>query len=254
MFNTLLVIDMLLLIFIFGIIIGSFLNVVIYRLPLSMQGKNYSIIKPKRSICLNCQTKLGFLQLIPLLSFLIQRGKCKHCKKPISWQYPTVELLCGVIAIVVIAQFGIGFNSIFYLLFAYISIALFIIDFKHQLLPDVLTLGLLYLGLLFNLDNYWALSAGVLGAVAGYLSLWSIYWVFKLITDKEGLGYGDFKLTAALGAWLGWTMLPILISISAALALVFALFKGIKSGQTFSFGPFLLLVGTALLFMNKIAL
>ncbi|MBE8232256.1 MAG: prepilin peptidase [Endozoicomonadaceae bacterium] len=243
---------MLLLVFILGLIIGSFLNVVIYRLPLSVKGENFSIIEPKHSICPNCQTSLGFLQLIPLLSFIMQRGKCKHCEVRISWQYPVVELLCGMITLWAVTQFGIGFEAMFYLLFIYISIALFMIDFKHQLLPDVLTLGLLYLGLLFHLDNYVALSQGVIGAVVGYLSLWSIYWLFKLITGKEGLGYGDFKLTAALGAWLGWVTLPVLISLSATLALIFAVFKGIKYTQAFSFGPFLLLAGAGLLFMNKI--
>ena len=245
---------MLLLVFIFGLIIGSFLNVVIYRLPLAIEGQHYSIIKPKYSICPNCQTRLGFLQLIPLLSFLMQKGKCRHCQAAISYQYPIVELLCGVIALWMTMQFAFELELIFYLLFAYIAIALFVIDAKHQLLPDILSLSLLYLGLLFHLDNEMSLSESLIGVVVGYLSLWSIYWIFKLITGREGFGYGDFKLTAALGAWLGWKLLPILISISAVLALIFAVFKRIKPSQTFSFGPFLLLVGTGLLFINKISL
>ncbi|MBE8190471.1 MAG: prepilin peptidase [Candidatus Thioglobus sp.] len=245
---------MLFLALIFGLIIGSFLNVIIYRLPLNLQGKNYSIISPSRSICPNCQVPLGFWQLLPLLSFIIQKGKCKSCKAKISWQYPIIELISAVISVLIIARFGIGFEAFFYLLFGYISITLFIIDFKHQLLPDVLTLGLLWLGLLFHLEDFAALSQGIIGAVAGYLSLWSIHWIFKLLTGKAGFGYGDFKLTAALGVWLGWEILPLLISLSAAAALIFALFKGIKIGQVFAFGPFLLIIGNFLLFINKIAL
>ncbi len=243
---------MLFIAFIFGLIIGSFLNVVIYRLPLAIQGGHYSIIEPKYSICPNCQTRLGFLQLIPVFSFLIQHGKCQHCQQKISWQYPIVELFSGLITLFLVIQFGFNTTLVFYLLFIYIATALLVIDFKYQYLPDILTLVLLYLGLLFHLDNYYNLNAGVLGAVVGYLSLWSIYWIFKLITGKEGFGYGDFKLTAALGAWLGWQALPILMSISAGLALVFALFKRVKLSQTFSFGPFLLLTGTGLLFMQRL--
>lgn len=242
---------MLTLFLLFGLIIGSFLNGVIYRLP---RGENYSIIHPIYSICPNCQTRLGFLQLIPLLSFALQRGRCKHCHQKIAWQYPIIELLCGLLTMGIFAQFGLRAELFFYLAFIYIAIALIMIDFQQQLLPDVLTLGLLYLGLLFHLNNYWALNAGVIGVVAGYLSLWSLYWLFKLSTGKEGLGYGDFKLTAALGAWLGWQNLPILLAAAAVLALIFALFKRIKTTQKFAFGPFLLLAGITLFFMGRISL
>lgn len=245
---------MLLFMFIVGLIIGSFLNMLIYRLPLSIEGQNYSMIEPRHSICPNCQTQLNFLQLIPLLGFLLQKGKCQHCQKPIAWQYPAVELCCAFMSLLMTAQFGLTLELLFYLAFGYIVLTLFIIDIQHQLLPDVLTLSLLYLGLLFYLDDPTHLRDGVIGAIAGYLSLWGLYWLFKLTTGREGLGYGDFKLTAALGAWLGWKMLPILFSVSAGLALVFALFKGIRLAQQFSFGPFLLLVAVVLLFMNKIAI
>ncbi len=244
---------MLLLTFIFGLIIGSFLSVVTYRLPLSIQGQNYSIISPKYSICPHCDTRLGFLQLIPLFGFFIQRGKCQHCQIKIAWRYPLLEMLCGMLAVLLMLGFGFGTEFIFYLAFIYIVMTLFVIDVKHQLLPDVLTLSLLYIGLLLHLDNHINLSEGLIGAIVGYLSLWSVYWIFKLTTGKEGFGYGDFKLTAALGAWLGWQALPILISISAILALIFALFKGIKREQAFSFGPFLLVVGTGLLFIETFA-
>lgn len=245
---------MFLLALLFGLIAGSFLNVVIYRLPLSIQGKDYNIIRPIYSICPNCQTRLGFLSLIPVVSFARQRGRCKHCGQKIAWQYPIIELFCGLITVLMFGQWGLTSTLFFYLAFVYIAIALAVIDFKHQLLPDILTLGLLYLGLLFHLDNYWALSAGVIGVIVGYLALWCLYWVFKLSSGREGFGYGDFKLTAALGAWLGWQNLPILLTIAAILALIFTLFKRIKINQRFGFGPFLLLAGTALLFMHKITL
>lgn len=244
---------MLLFALLFGLIIGSFLNAVVYRLPLAIQGQNYSIIHPIYSICPNCKVRLGFLQLIPLLSFAFQHGKCKHCQQKISQQYPIIELLSGLITLWLFVRLGFVVELFFYLSFVYIAIVLALIDYKHQLLPDVLTLGLLYLGLLFYLHSPF-LSQSVLGVVAGYLSLWSLYWLFKLVRNQEVFGYGDFKLTAALGAWLGWQSLPILLTIAAILALIFALFKRIKFNQKFGFAPFLLLAATALIFMPKISL
>ncbi len=252
-----------------GLVIGSFLNVVIYRLPLQLQtlwrrdardflghepealadrsADKFSLIFPP-SRCRDCATPIKPWQNIPLISYLLLRGRCGTCAAPISLQYPTVELSCGLLSALVIYQFGHTGQGLLALLFTWVLIALTGIDFNHQLLPDNLTLPLLWLGLLVNVFGVFTdLSSAVIGAAAGYLSLWSIYWAFKLLTGKEGMGHGDFKLLAALGAWLGWQQLPLIILLSSLVgALVGSLLllaQNQDRQQAIAFGPYLAIAG-----------
>tara|TARA_B110000977_G_scaffold24936_1_gene30562 strand:- start:739 stop:1608 length:870 start_codon:yes stop_codon:yes gene_type:complete len=260
---------------ILGLLIGSFLNVVIYRLPkmmewewhkncLELQGKEapaqtkLSLAKP-RSACPKCQHQITALENIPVISYLLLGGKCKSCKTKISMRYPLVELLTGALLGFIAYQFGYTYITLFAWLFTLALITLTFIDFDTQLLPDDITLPLLWLGLLFNLNSgFTDLQSAVVGAIAGYLTLWFIYWLFKLVTGKEGMGYGDFKLLAVIGAWFGWQLLPAVILLSSVLGSVIGialiLMKG-KSGNTaIPFGPFLALGGiSALLFEQQLA-
>lgn len=260
---------------ILGLLIGSFLNVVIYRVPkmmeqewhkncLELQGKEapaqtkLSLAKP-RSACPKCQHQITALENIPVISYLLLGGKCKSCKTKISMRYPLVELLTGALLGFIAYQFGYTYTTLFAWLFTLALITLTFIDFDTQLLPDDITLPLLWLGLLFNLNSgFTDLQSAVVGAIAGYLTLWSIYWLFKLVTGKEGMGCGDFKLLAVIGAWFGWQLLPAIILLSSVLGSVtgiaLILMKG-KSGNTaIPFGPFLALGGiSALLFERQLA-
>ena len=260
---------------ILGLLIGSFLNVAIYRMPkmmerewhkncLELQGKEapaqtkLSLAKP-RSACPKCQHQITALENIPIISYLLLGGKCKSCKTKISMRYPLVELLTGALLGFIAYQFGYTYITLFAWLFTLALITLTFIDFDTQLLPDDITLPLLWLGLLFNLNSgFTDLQSAVVGAIAGYLTLWSIYWLFKLVTGKEGMGYGDFKLLAVIGAWFGWQLLPAVILLSSVLGSVtgiaLILMKG-KSGNTaIPFGPFLALGGiSALLFEQQLA-
>lgn len=234
--------------FIYGLVVGSFLNVVIYRLP-----RGLNLARPSHSFCPECYTQLSFSALIPIISYLLQRGCCGHCGRHISVQYPLVELITAVITTLIIWQFTISLAALFILLFAYGLICLFMIDAKWQLLPDKLTLPLLWLGLLFNLTGgFVPLSAAVVGAILGYLSLWGIYWVHKLITKSEGMGYGDFKLMATLGAWLGYqALVPIMLG-AALLGIIYVLLV-VKKNRAFAFGPFLVIMGFLLLLFPSTA-
>ena len=257
---------------ILGLLIGSFLNVVIYRLPkmmewewhkncLELQGKEapaqtkLSLAKP-RSACPKCQHQITALENIPIISYLLLGGKCKSCKTKISMRYPLVELLTGALLGFIAYQFGYTYITLFAWLFTLALITLTFIDFDTQLLPDDITLPLLWLGLLFNLNSgFTDLQSAVVGAIAGYLTLWFIYWLFKLVTGKEGMGYGDFKLLAVIGAWFGWQLLPAVILLSSVLGSVIGialiLMKG-KSGNTaIPFGPFLALGGISALFFGQ---
>ena len=249
---------------IIGLLIGSFLNVVIHRVPKMMQRESdnyvasesgkplphedrYNLLVP-RSCCPKCNHQITALQNIPVISYAILGGKCSNCKTPISIRYPIVELLSGLLSALMIWHFGSGLMGIGTLVFVYLLIAMTFIDADTQLLPDDLTLPLLWLGLLINLNGTFVpLSDAVIGAVAGYMSLWSIYWLFKLLTGKEGMGYGDFKLLAALGAWMGWQMLPIIILLSSAVGAVvgIALIVLAKRGRNIPipFGPYLAAAG-----------
>ncbi|GAB3539816.1 A24 family peptidase [Noviherbaspirillum agri] len=255
-----------------GLMIGSFLNVVIHRMPKMMQRESdnyvahesgkplphtdrYNLMVP-RSACPHCGHQITAIENIPVISYLVLRGKCIQCKAPISIRYPIVELLTGVLSAALIWQFGSGLAGLATLLFAWLLIAMTFIDADTQLLPDDLTLPLLWVGLLVNINGTFVpLDDAVIGAVAGYLSLWSIYWIFKLATGKEGMGYGDFKLLAALGAWLGWKMLPVIILLSsvvgAAVGISLILFAQHGRNNPIPFGPYLAAAGVIALLYGK---
>jgi leader peptidase (prepilin peptidase)/N-methyltransferase len=243
-------------VFLFGLLIGSFLNVVISRLPLSIHGEAISINHPRRSFCPHCKHTLKAIDLIPLMSFIYQWGKCRYCQQSISIRYPIVEVIAALMSVLIVNQFALSYQSIFYLLFVYGLIVLFVIDLEHQLLPDVITISLLWLGLIFNISDGIELIDSVIGAVVGYLILWSVYHLFKLLTKKEGMGYGDFKLLATLGAWLGWQQLPALLFISSLLGIIYFLLMKIKNNtqtqQAFAFGPFLIIATIVIIFLANI--
>ncbi|WP_292937603.1 A24 family peptidase [Noviherbaspirillum sp.] len=255
-----------------GLLIGSFLNVVIHRLPKMMQRESdnyvahergeplphtdrYNLMVP-RSACPHCGHAISALENIPVLSYLFLRGKCIECKTPISPRYPIVELLTGMLSGLLIWRFGSGLAGLATLAFAYLLIAMTFIDADTQLLPDDLTLLLLWCGLLLNLNGTFVpLRDAVIGAAAGYASLWSVYWLFKLTTGKEGMGYGDFKLLAALGAWLGWKMLPVIILLSSVVGAVvgISLILFAKHGRNnpIPFGPYLAAAGMIALLYGR---
>lgn len=257
---------------VFGLMVGSFLNVVIHRLPkmmerewynncLELQGKEipeatkYTLAHP-RSACPNCGHKITAIENIPVISYLLLlRGKCSGCKTAISMRYPLIEALTGLLIGLVSWKFGYTSITLFAWIFTFALISLTFIDFDTQLLPDDITLPLLWLGLLFNLNNgFTDIKSAVIGVIAGYLILWSIYWAFKLVTGKEGMGYGDFKLLAAIGAWFGWQLLPAVILLSSVLGAVIgiSLIVFTKRGREIPmpFGPFLAIGGIVALFLG----
>jgi leader peptidase (prepilin peptidase)/N-methyltransferase len=220
----------------------------------------YNLMIPN-SACPSCSSEIKWYQNIPLISYLlIIRGKCANCKEPISKRYPFVELLSAAISIPIVYSYGVNEITLYALVFSWVLIALTFIDLDHFLLPDKLTLPLLWLGLLLNINNtFTSLESAVYGAVAGYLSLWSIYWIFKLVTGKEGMGYGDFKLLAALGAWMGITALPLIILLSSVSGIIIALVLAVvykkPLDKPIPFGPYLTIAGFfALLYGEQITL
>lgn len=250
-----------------GLVVGSFLNVVILRLPVVLEREwlrdceaflepekqtsthddDFSLAFPA-SHCPKCKAAIKPWHNVPVVSFLILRGRCANCDEPIGWRYPLIELFSGVLSALVALYVGWGVSLLAYLILTWALIALAFIDIDTQLLPDNLTLPLLWLGLLFNLFfSEIPLTDAVLGAAAGYLLLWSVYWLFKLVTGKEGMGYGDFKLLAALGAWLGWQSLPLIILLSsfvgAVLGAVILWSRGQGKSQPLPFGPYLAAAG-----------
>lgn len=247
-----------------GLLVGSFLNVVIHRLPKMMErewqfqcaelrGEDPPVIEPlslakPRSRCPACGHEITALENIPIVSWLALRGKCSACRAPISVRYPIVEAITGLLTAFAAAHFGFGWAALGAILLVWALIALTFIDFDTTYLPDSITLPLLWGGLLFNLGNtYVDLPSAVIGAVAGYLALWSVYWAFKLLTGKEGMGYGDFKLLAALGAWQGWQMLPLIILLSSMVGAVVGILLIVlaKRGRDvpIPFGPYLATAG-----------
>ena len=259
-------------VFIFGLLVGSFLNVVIYRLPVMMQRgwrrdclemleqpaeaeeEVFNLTRP-RSRCPQCSTQITALQNIPVISYLVLRGKCASCKTPIPKRYPVVELLTGVASAVIAWHFGATPEMLAALGLTWALIALTGIDIDHQLLPDSITLPLLWIGLALSLGHPQAGThalfidpvTALTGAMAGYLSLWSVYWLFKITTGKEGMGYGDFKLLAVLGAWLGWQLLPLIIILSAVVGAIvgiamIVLFRH-QASKPIPFGPYLAAAG-----------
>ena len=249
-----------------GLCVGSLLNVVIHRLPKMMQAQwrddcaelegrepapreTYNLFTP-RSACPRCATPITALQNIPVVSWVFLRGKCAKCAAPISARYPAVEILGAAIALLMAWRFGYSGALAYALVFGWALVALTFIDFDTQLLPDDITLPLLWLGLIANAwGAFTDLRSAVLGAVGGYLVLWTVYWAFRLLAKKEGMGYGDFKLLAALGAWTGWQVLPVTIVVSAGLGAVIgsaALWLSRKGSDTrIPFGPYLALGGIA---------
>jgi leader peptidase (prepilin peptidase)/N-methyltransferase len=251
-----------------GLIVGSFLNVVIYRLPLILdrqwraecaqseteQPARFNLIVP-RSACPSCHRTIRAIHNIPVLSFVLLRGRCAYCQARISLRYPAIELLTGALTALVAARFGLQASSVCALLVTWFLIALAFIDLDHQLLPDSLTLPLLWLGLLASLTGWSSMGSNlpvgpvsaISGAAAGYLSLWLIYHAFRLLTGKEGMGYGDFKLLAALGAWLGVQMLlPIVLLsalVGALVGMTLILLRRQDRGTPIPFGPFLAAAG-----------
>ena len=259
---------------ILGLLVGSFLNVVIYRLPVMMQrsweaqcqelleleqttNESFNLIKPD-SHCPHCGASIGALENIPVISYLLQLGRCKHCNGPISVRYPLIELLTTLMSGVTAWHFGFGSAALFAVILTWALIAMSFIDIDHQLLPDDITLPLLWLGMLLSLFAlYTDMQSAIIGAVAGYLSLWLVYQIFKLVTGKEGMGYGDFKLFALFGAWLGWQSLPLILLLSslvgAAVGITLILFRGRDRQLPIPFGPYLAAAGwIAMLWGNDI--
>ena len=262
---------------ILGLLVGSFLNVVIYRVPEGLnrnwklqakqmldlpleqgEGERFNILMPP-SHCPSCKAAIKPWQNIPILSYVLLKGQCKHCQTAISLRYPLVELLTGLVFAVCAWKFGVTWTALAAMVFSAYLIAMIFIDADTQLLPDQLTLPLMWGGIVFHLAAYllqadWGITTlvdSLLGAIVGYMSLWSIFQLFKLVTGKEGMGYGDFKLLAALGAWLGISVLPIIIIMSAVVGLIFALIMKVAKNQPMPFGPYLAISGWIVLVFSQ---
>jgi leader peptidase (prepilin peptidase)/N-methyltransferase len=255
-----------------GLVVGSFLNVVIHRIPRMMEAEwraqcaelegresseqgVYNLWVPN-SHCPSCKAPLRIVDNVPVLSYLVLRGKCAHCGTRISARYPVVEAATALLSALVAWHFGFGWAGGLALVFTWVLIALTFIDADTTLLPDSLTLPLLWLGLLVNVNGIFApLQDAVIGAAAGYLILWSIYWLFKLVTGKEGMGYGDFKLLAALGAWMGWKMLLPIVLISSVVGAVVGVVLMILARRgrdiPIPFGPYLAAAGFITLLVGQ---
>ena len=256
---------------ILGLLVGSFLNVVIYRLPVILQRnwkaqcleyleigntegttqnkkeEAFNLVVP-RSRCPKCGHQITALENIPVISYLFLKGKCSNCGIHISIRYPIIEAITGLLSVIVAWQLGFTLATAAALFLTWALVALTMIDFDHQLLPDNITLPFLWIGLLLSLAPIFAdTQASIIGAVCGYMTLWSVYWVFKLVTGKEGMGFGDFKLLALFGAWFGWQYLPVIILLSslvgAVVGISLVLFKGKDKNIPIPFGPYLAAAG-----------
>ena len=253
-------------IFLLGLLVGSFLNVVIYRLPVMMEKEfkkdyleyfdaeseelaklnaepKFNLVVP-RSRCPKCGHLISAMENIPVISWLFLRGKCRKCKLPISFRYPSIELLSAVLTLTVAFFFPPSWKLLGAILLTWALISLSFIDFDKMLLPDEITQPFLWLGLVINtVDGFVTVKSAVIGAVLGYLSLWSVYWGFKLITGKEGMGYGDFKLMAVIGAWFGYQMLPLAVLMSALVGAVIGITYKIvvkaSASKPIPFGPYI---------------
>lgn len=256
----------------FSLTIGSFLNVVIFRLPKMMEQGWYqecrdfladeldankripaeeqqtlTLSKPN-STCPHCQHQIRFYENIPVVSWVFLRGKCSQCKEKISIRYPAIELVTALLSCVVASIYGVNTITLFVLLLTWALICLTMIDFDHMLLPDQIVLPMLWLGLLININSTIVpLEQAVIGAVAGYMSLYSVCWLFKQLTGKDGMGHGDFKLVALFGAWMGWQLLPLLILmasfVGAIIGIALMVFKNHQREQPIPFGPYLAISG-----------
>jgi leader peptidase (prepilin peptidase)/N-methyltransferase len=266
-------------VFVLSLLVGSFLNVVIHRLPIMLDRQwraqaeemlgvahvpaagtapdapaRYNLVVP-RSRCPKCDAEIGALQNIPVVSYLLLGGRCARCNAAISPRYPIVELVTAVLSATVAWRFGWHWQTLAALVFTWALVALTVIDLDHTLLPDVVTIPLLWVGLLLSVAWHGGLpppapvdpASAIVGAAAGYLILWSVYWAFKFATGKEGMGYGDFKLFGALGAWMGWQMLPLILLVSAftgaVVGIVLILARGRDRNVPIPFGPFLAAAG-----------
>lgn len=256
---------------IFGMVFGSFINVVIYRLPIMLEQQwrsqcrelldedsassteageepvSFNLMSPPSS-CTSCETPIKPWHNIPVIGWLMLRGRCAACGAPISMQYPLVEAIGGIMAGIVAYILGPGVEAIAAMAFSWALLTLSVIDLREQLLPDLITIPLMWVGLLLSLFGVFVeVHSALIGAISGYMSLWLIYWIFRLATGKEGLGYGDFKIFAALGAWMGWQALPVIIVMSSVVGAVLGLTllsTGLqKRGQRMPFGPFLATAG-----------
>jgi len=250
-----------------GLIIGSFLNVVIYRTPLVLErrwkseckeyleiespensdNKHFSVVWPGSS-CTNCNTPIKAWENIPILSYLLLKGKCSTCSTPISIRYPLVELITALLTVLVAMKFGLNWSGLGAMILTWSLIALTGIDFDTQLLPDGICLPLMWLGLIANsFGTYTDINSALWGAISGYMILWSVFWVFKLVTGKDGMGFGDFKLLAALGAWMGWQFLPMIILIASitglTAAILMMIFLSHDRRVPIAFGPYLAIGG-----------
>jgi len=248
-----------------GLMVGSFLNVVVYRLPVMMErdwhrqcadlkGEETADAQPPfnlatpRSRCPHCGHAISAVENIPVLSYLFLRGRCKGCGAAIALRYPVVEAATALLSLAVVWHFGFTYQAGAALVFTWAMIAASLIDYDHQLLPDSITLPLLWLGLLLSLFGVFTDStSSIVGAAVGYLALWSVYWLFKLLTGREGMGYGDFKLLGMLGAWMGWQSLPAIILLSsfvgAVVGVALMLLKGRDRHYAIPFGPYLAAAG-----------
>ncbi len=250
-----------------GLLVGSFLNVVIYRLPIMMKREwrqecfEYLALEDKDppehetfnltlplSHCPSCKSAVKPYQNIPIVSYILLKGRCWHCRSPIALRYPLIEALTGACSAIVAFHFGFGLQLIFALLLTWCLITLSFIDLDTQLLPDSITMPLLWLGLAINTyPVFCETESSIFGAIAGYLSLWSVYKVFKLVTGKEGMGYGDFKLLGLFGAWLGWQYLPMIVLLSSIVGAIFGLSmilcKHHNPNKPIPFGPYLAAAG-----------
>ncbi|GLX81618.1 prepilin peptidase [Thalassotalea eurytherma] len=256
-------------VFILSLMVGSFLNVVVYRLPKMLQKEWYqdcreflaeevkdipekefpalTLSKPASS-CPHCQHKIKFYENIPVISWLLLKGKCSACKAPISARYPIVEFITALLSLVVAHHYGASMTALWVIILTWSLISLTLIDLDHMLLPDQLIFPMLWLGLLINIDGAFVpLSDAVIGTVAGYMSLYSIFWLFKALTGKEGMGFGDFKLVAMFGAWFGWQLLPLFILMASCVAAIVGIslivFKKHQREQPIPFGPYLAVAG-----------
>ncbi|MCZ6802455.1 MAG: A24 family peptidase [Proteobacteria bacterium] len=255
-------------IFILGLLVGSFLNVVILRLPVMMkrdwqqqccelldlddteyhkEKTNINLITP-RSHCPDCKHQIKAIENIPVISYMFLKGKCSNCGNKISIRYPLVELVSALTVVIVAFYFGVSLQTLFAICLTWALIALSMIDFDRQLLPDDITLPLLWLGIIINLFNIFTdIESSILGAIFGYGSLWFVYIIFKLVTGKEGMGHGDFKLLAVLGAWFGWQILPLIIILSslvgAIIGIALIVFKSYDKSTAIPFGPYLAIAG-----------
>ncbi len=242
-----------------GLILGSFISMLSYRLPqalLAEQPMADVLLKKSRSHCPQCDTSLPWFRLIPLLSWLATGGKCHHCKAPISKRYPLIELFSALSTAYILWHYGITEIGMAALIFNGFLLTISVIDIEHQLILDTLSLPLLWLGLLLNTQGFFTTAeSAIWGAAMGYLILWSLFHAFRLLTSKEGMGYGDFKLLAALGAWFGFSALPVIILIAALVTIMVAVLGAILRIRSLNdpmpFGPFLAIGGWVVLFFEK---